>query len=372
MAVGIPAKKATFRFAQKFNGVVSVALGSDRLYVLYSSDEGAGKRFFKDFDLIHYDGVESNVPSYLNREAEARWRPMFFEGDLLYVYGDEPELIDVSQWQSKYNEYQGRANPNWALDGRFAYDGTRIYRAFGWNDYTKGLDIVESNKVVDNADIDIQYFMPSSDSLIYGVRLSTPTFCVYSLSEKTVKLEVPLQQFEFANGEPKAAVSRVGDRLYVLAGNHVLVIDLNTFTVAADFPYFNSDFMQALLAGLKYRNLAFPQFISASRETLVLSNTGSIGYVVCLSTNGGQVLWARKSNWEMCAADTDGDLVFGLEERRPRAWDKYTGEEVWQASAGTIASNIDVKGKWLVFHQPAGDIQCFTWKKPYVSAHRPS
>lgn len=109
MAVGIPAKKATFRFAQKFNGVVSVALGSDRLYVLYSSDEGAGKRFFKDFDLSHYDGVERDVPSYLNREAEARWRPMFLEGDLLYVYGDQPELIDVSQWQPKYSEYQGQA-----------------------------------------------------------------------------------------------------------------------------------------------------------------------------------------------------------------------------------------------------------------------
>ena len=43
---GIPAKKATFRLVQKFNGVVSAALGNDRLYVLYSSKDGSGKRFF--------------------------------------------------------------------------------------------------------------------------------------------------------------------------------------------------------------------------------------------------------------------------------------------------------------------------------------
>lgn len=372
MAVGIPAKKATFRFVQKFNGVVSTALGDDRLYVLYSSKEGNGKRFFKDFDLNHYAGNEDDIPERMVQVAEARWRPIFLQDDLIYVYGETPELIDVNQWKSRYSEYESRANPDWALDGRFAYDGEHIYRAFGWNDYTHGLDIVQDGKVVDHADIDVQYFLPSADGLIYGVRLSAPTFCVYSLSEKAVKLEVSLARYEFANDSPEATVSRCGDRLYVLVGNHVLVIDLTTFSVVAEFAYFNSDFMQTLLAGLKYKNLAFPLFISASQDTLMLSGADSVGYVLCLSTANGAALWGRTSNGEMLAASTDGDLVFGLEDRRPRAWDKYSGEEVWQASAGTIASTIDVRGNWLVFHQPAGDIQCFTWKKPYSSPHRPS
>jgi len=54
MAVGIPAKKAKFRFAQKFDGVVSIALGNGQLYVQYGSDEG--KRYFKVFDLQQFTG----------------------------------------------------------------------------------------------------------------------------------------------------------------------------------------------------------------------------------------------------------------------------------------------------------------------------
>lgn len=369
MAVGIPAKKAIFRFAKKFDGVVSVALRNDHLYVQYGAD--TGKRYFKDFDLQHYSGDEENEPALLAQEAESSWRPMFLKVNMLHVYGEQPELIDVSQWQRIYSEYEETANSDWATDGRFAYHNKLIYRAFGWNEYTQGLDIVRDGKVIDHADIDIQYFMPCDDGLIYGVRLSSLTFCVYSLVEKAVKLEVPLAHYEFAN-EPKASVSRYGDRLYVLAGSHVLTIDLETFSVIAEFAYFNTEFIQTLLAGLKYRNAAVPHYISASSDTLIISNVGHIGYVLCLSTADGSALWARKSNYEMRGVNTQGDLVFGLEERRPRAWDKYTGEEVWQASAGTIASTIDVSDNWVVYHQPAGDIQCFTWKKPYVSPHRSS
>lgn len=369
MAVGIPAKKATFRFAKKFDGIVSVALRNNHLYVQYGAD--TGKRYFKDFDLRHYSGDEENEPALLAQEAESSWRPMFLKGNMLHVYGEQPELIDVSQWQRIYSEYEETANSDWATDGRFAYHNKLIYRAFGWNDYTQGLDIVRDGKVIDHVDIDIQYFMPCDDGLVYGVRLSSPTFCVYSLVEKALKLEVPLALYEFAN-EPKASVSRCGDRLYVLAGSHVLTIDLETFSVISEFAYFNTDFMQTLLAGLKYRNTAIPHYISASNDTLVISNVGHIGYILCLSAVDGSVLWGRKSNYEMRGISTKGDLVFGLEERRPRAWDKYTGEEVWRASAGTIASTIDVSDNWLVYHQPAGDIQCFTWKKPYVSPHRSS
>ncbi|GLX14130.1 hypothetical protein Pstr01_23690 [Pseudomonas straminea] len=370
MAVGIPAKKATFRFAQKFNGVVSTAIGGDQLYVLYSSKGTEGERYFKAFDLPRYNGLEDNVPARLRRKAEPHWRPMFLESGLLYVFGESPELIDVADWQPRYSEHESVANPEWATDGRFAYDGKRIYRAFGWNDYSRGLDIVENGKVVDHVDIDIQYFMPAADGLIYGVRLSAPVFCVYSLTEKTVKLEIPLGCFEFAPGVTLAPTSRDGDTLYVLAGDHVLVIDLTSFTLVGEFAYFNTAFMQTLVAGMKYKNQAFPRYISAHGGTALLSNVNSSGFVLCLSTVDGTQLWARKSNDEILAANTDGDLVFGLEERRPRAWDKYTGEEVWQASAGTIANTIEVSGDWVVYHQPAGDIQCFTWKKPYSSPHR--
>lgn len=368
MTAGIPAKKAVFRFAYKFEGVVSVALGNDQLYVQYGAKDG--KHYFKAFDLQHFSGAEDDEPAQLVREKEAQWRPMFLVGNLLHVYGETPELIDVIQWQSLYSEYNELANPNWSSDGRFVYDDGQIYRAYGWNDYSQGLDVVKDGSVVGHVDIDIQYFMPCADGLIYGVRLSSPVFCVYSVSEQAIKLEVPLERYEFPSDTPQAAVSRCGDTLYVLTGSYVLVIDLKGFSVVAEFAYFNSDFMQELLAGLKYRNLAFPHLISASKDTLVLSNAGSVGFVLCLSTADGSLLWGRKSNWEMLAIDTNGDLVFGLEERRPRAWDKYTGEEVWQASAGTIANTIEVSKSWVVYHQLSGDIQCFHWKKPYISPHR--
>ncbi|NMY42813.1 hypothetical protein HBN76_15935 [Pseudomonas sp. WS 5013] len=370
MAVGIPAKQATFRLAQKFDGVVSVAVGGDHLYVQYGADVGG--RYFKDFYLQCYSGDEAGEPARLAREVEAQWRPMFLKDGLLHVYGETPELIDVAKWQVLYSEYDSMANPQWEMDGRFVYANGRIYRAFGWNDYSQGLDVVEDGKVIDHIDIDIQYFMPSDDGLIYGVRLSVPVFCVYSLTEKTVKLEVPLERFEFPSGALQAASSRCGNNLYVLAGSYVLVIDLTSFTVVKEFSYFNTEFMKTLLGGFKHRNLAFPRYISAAGDTVLLSNVNSRGFVLCLSTVNGSQFWGRKSNDEMRAVNTHGDLVFGLENRRPRAWDKYTGEEVWQASAGTIANTIDVSDNWVVYHQPAGDVQCFTWKKPYSSPHRPS
>ncbi len=369
MAVGIPAHKAKFRFAQKFDGVVSVALADDRLYVQYGDRKG--KRYFKVFDLQHFSGAEDDEPELLVRDAEAQWRPMFLVGNLLHVYGKVPELIDVVQWQLLYSEYDGLANPGWSRDGRFVCDDGKIYRSYGWNDYGQGLDVVKGGVVVGHVDVDVQYFMPCSDGLIYGVRLSSPVFCIYSVSEMTVKLEVSLERYEFPGSTPRTVVSRFGDTLYVLAGSHVLVIDLKTFSVDAEFSYLTSDFMQVLLAGLKYKDIAFPHAISASEDTLVLSSSGSIGLVLCLSTVDGSLLWGRKSNWSMLAANTDGDLVFGLEERRPRAWDKYTGEEVWQASVGVVANTIQVGDNWVVYHPLSGDIQCFNWKKPYVSPYRP-
>lgn len=369
MTVGIPGKKAVFRFAKKFEGVVSAALGNDQLYVQYGSDEG--NRYFKVFDLQRFSGDENDEPALLVREAEAQWRPMFLIDNLLHIYGEEPELIDVIRWQVLYSEYNGIANPCWESCGRFVYHGARIYRTYDWNDYSQGLDIVEGGKVIDHADIDIQYFMPCTNGLIYGLRLSSSFFCIYSVTEKAIKLEVSLEHCAFPNNTPKTSVSLCGDTLYVLAGDHVFVVDLKTFAIVANFSYFNNEFIQNLLIGLIYKDLSFPHYISASGDTVVLSNSGSIGYVLCLSAADGSLIWGRKSNWQMLAANTDGDLIFGLEERRPRAWDKFTGEEVWKASAGTIANTIEVSKNWVVFHQSSGDIQCFNWKKPYISPHRP-
>ena len=93
---------------------------------------------------------------------------------------------------------------------------------------------------------------------------------------------------------------------------------------------------------------------------------------VTVSEADMKLAWLVHSRSKVTVANTEGDLLFGIEDARPKAWDKFTGEEIWQASAGTMARGIELGDNWVVYTHPSGDLQCFKWKKPYLSPHRPS
>ena len=67
-----------------------------------------------------------------------------------------------------------------------------------------------------------------------------------------------------------------------------------------------------------------------------------------------------------------GDVIFGIEDCRPTARDVYSGDKIWEGSASFIANKIQIGDGWVVYWQFSGQIQCFDWKKPYISPHRPS
>jgi outer membrane protein assembly factor BamB len=64
-----------------------------------------------------------------------------------------------------------------------------------------------------------------------------------------------------------------------------------------------------------------------------------------------------------------GDLIFGIKEESVLvAWDRYTGEEVWQAEDTMGAAyHVMAAGNKVVYSSTTGELRCYEWNKPYTS-----
>ncbi len=374
MTVGIPAKKPVFCLARDYEGVVSCVLNESSLYVLYSSRTSEGEGFVRAFNLDEFDGREDLLPKLCVRSKDSVWRDCFYLDGHLYVYGKRPELIDVSSFEAVYSEHVGKASADWSDAGRFFFNQGRIFRNFDTTEFSKGLDIVENCNVVGHMDLDVEFNGPFPDDLVYGFSQIRSSFCIYSLASNALVLEIGIDKYRVANLPIKKSISRSGSKLYVLVGCSVLLIDLELNVLISEFNYFDTDFFKEVISERGVSHPVLPYRISACEGGAVITNASSDGLIMYLGWNGVSLslLWARKAASAIYAENTAGDLIYGIEARKPRAWDKFTGVEVWQASVGTTGNTINIGGSWVVYSQMSGDIQCFAWKKPYLSPHRPS
>ena len=222
--------------------------------------------------------------------------------------------------------------------------------------------------------LDLEFDRPFADQYFYGFSVSREVFCVYSLDTQTILLELDLEPYRIDQLPIDKQVVRCGNRLFVLAGSSVLLIDLELNRLVAEFNHVEQEAFQALRsAGYIYSN-AYAYKISVAHDGFVLSHASSPSFMMYVTVCGTDMrfAWISHSRSEVTVINTEGDLLFGIEDARAKAWDKFTGEEIWQASAGTMASGIELGDNWVVYTHPSGDLQCFRWKKPYLSPHRPS
>ena len=350
---------------------------NDSLYVLYTSSANGGTSFLREFNLNEFDGKESEVPKVYALEGLTSIRPFFCANNLLYMSGMRPEILDLATKEVLYSEFVSRANPEWSDSGFvFTYRGA-IYRTMIWNDRSKGLDVVRNYQVVAHLPLDIDFYHPPTDHYFYGFGTARDVFSVYSLETNTLLLELDLAPYCIGGWPLKKHVDRHGDRLFVLAGNSVLLIDLgpNAAVLAGQLNYVQQPAFQALLSNEHITGNSYAYKISAASDGFAIFNARSrsfMMYVTVSAVGEMESAWVVHTQREITALNTEGDLVFGIEDARPKAWDKFTGEQIWQASAGGMANSIHVGDQWVVFTHPAGDLQCFRWKKPYLSPHRPS
>lgn len=351
---------------------------NDSLYVLYSlKSEQAGTNFLREFPLNEFDGKEAEVPTIYALQGLTSFRPFFCANNQLYMSGTRPEILDLTTKEMLYSEFVSRANPEWSDFGFVFTYGGAVYRTVVWNDRSKGLDVIRDYRVVAHLPLDIDFYHPPTDHYFYGFGTAREVFSVYSLETNTLLLELDLAPYRIGEWPLKKHVDRDGNRLFVLAGNSVLLIDLepNAAVVVGQLNYVQQPAFQALLSNEHITGNSYAYKISAARDGFAIFNARSRSFMMYVTVSAAgdmKYAWVVHTRREITAINTEGDLVFGIDDARPKAWDKFTGEQVWEASAGTIANGIHLGDHWVVFTHPSGDLQCFRWKKPYISPHRPN
>lgn len=381
VSVGLPLKKAVHRLASEDGEYVSATMRSDSLYVLYQPSADEGINFLREFKLNEFDGEEDDVQQIYALKATTSYRSLFCAGNRLYMTGQRPEILDLATNEVLYSEYVARANPEWSDFGLVFSHGGAVYRSVVWNDASKGLDVVREYQFVGHLALDIAFGYPPTDQYFYGFGTARDVFRVYCLETQAMLLELDLAPYRIGEWPLKKHVDRAGNRLFVLAGNTVLLVDLGpnttapTAVVVNQLNYVEEPVLQGLLASGHLSGNDYAYKISAARDGFAIFNARSRSFMmyVAISETGDKMrpVWVEHTRREITAINTEGDLLFGIEDYRPKAWDKFNGDQVWQASAGTMANAIQLGDHWVVFTHPSGDLQCFRWKKPYLSPHRP-
>ena len=63
-----------------------------------------------------------------------------------------------------------------------------------------------------------------------------------------------------------------------------------------------------------------------------------------------------------------GDLIFGVVNAYDLvAWDRYTGEQVWQADGKYDGYGVKASGNKVFFNSLQGTIRCYEWDEVYKS-----
>lgn len=378
MKTGVPIRKCRHHLAGSFDGMLSCVLDGSVLYLLYSCGEIEAEgvsSFIKKIELNACDGDESRVDRLcIRHHAEAGWRLIFLDERNLVVHGDHPEVIALHDLRPIYAEDARRLCAQWQPEGRVFFYKGKVHRTFGFNAPECGVDIidVQVGEVVEHLEVDVGFFKPPRNGVLFGKK-ANGNFAVYSLEVKSYLFELSCDGYQFMSSSKLVSAVHVDDRIYALLGDTVVVLDLKSRCVVREINYMKFPMVQEFIETYATQeNDAYASGISATADGVVLWAGTSGGYVLYLDVSREDAfLWMKTSHYAMTAVNPEGDIVFGIEERRPKAWDKYTGEQIWEATAGTIANTIHVGDQWLVYSQPAGHIQCFHWKKPYTSPHRP-
>jgi len=98
----------------------------------------------------------------------------------------------------------------------------------------------------------------------------------------------------------------------------------------------------------------------------------STGWLQAHDIHTGEPLWKIEveEGMEFCIC---GDLIFGVEDSWPVAWDRYDGRKVWQADEALVSAYFVMSGgNRVVYSSTLGEIRCFQWEENYISPARPS
>ncbi len=370
----IPSRKAHFAFATDFPGMAACCLVDQSLNVLYFCNEDAvlgGSSFLKRFDLSSYTGNEWAEPNRLSRDTMKNRSCLLDRcGEVLAIYGEAPELVKLDSSEVIYAERTGCGQQDWDDYSWVQYWNGKAYRGVSF--YGEGVDVIslaEGQAVLGRLDIDIEFNDQWHGQYFAGLR-NSGRIAVYAVDEERYVFDVPAEHYVFRD-DPAVLGGVAFDRgrVFFIAGDTLLVGDIESGSILFEIKYLVSEKMQAFLQEFSYdgRNAYATQMV-VQGDKVFLSSSILKGYILCIDLQVQDVIWLRGYQHRVKGLVTKGDLVYGAAALIPTAWDIHTGEQVWAAEGGIDAVSAQISDQWLIFSGSAGDTKCFKLETPYQSS----
>ncbi len=274
-----------------------------------------------------------------------------------------------------YSEAESQLANDWNPFGWLNLWDGKIYRGVDYTAPEKGVDIIDpvSRCILQRIGLDIPLVNVHGE-FVSGLRQSGD-LAIYSLPEQRYIYQAPLKGYRFASLEYRVAASVcVGGLAYVLAGDTLILIDLVQGKIVREINYLMLPALQAHIqtSRLRYEH-ACASGISVCGSIITVTLSSVWGYILCLDlSREDPYLWFWSEGRDVTALNCPGDLVYGLSNTVPMAWDKYSGEVVWNTAKPTNANRIQIGAQWVVFSQLSGYLKLFRWQKPYISPHHPA
>ena len=380
MQVGLPRKKRHFDLLnrQDINGFAYLEQTKLYLSIWDYSNIDNPRNHLKIIDLNTFDGNEDSEPVLIDNAQEG-FRALPTD-KFIYLLASEARgcIIDKKTFKQLFADCNELAQ-GWVKSSGEIYND-KFYRWVDNKEHQK-IEIIDisSKKIIGSIECDIQsgQLVPGRifiDDLIIGTR-PNGNFAIFSIKDNQYVYELDSEQYFdcIPSRDIKFAYSE--NQIALACNGIVVMIDIENLEVTHHIHCLQHQSIQEAINQYNSNELKLPiNDISFAENRIVVSGGRRISYVMCLDLTNktAPIQWVSIGFKDNHTAYVGGDLIFGIYKSRPVAWDVFSGEMVWQASAGTITSRIQIGDGWLVYSQAGGYIQCFKWNKPYISPHRPS
>lgn len=375
MSGGIPNKKFEFRLAEKNCDYARCLLSGSDLYVWYEKiADGGVVGCIKKFSLERFSG-EGHIDYDFSHVFNACSYLSDF-GRVFSIRGGCNAVLNKEDASFLYAESDTELSANgWATYGSNFVSKDFYYRHINiLGDRSKGYDAVdiEDGKVVGHVDLDIECPTIFKDDICVGFRASG-FFAGYSISQQQYVFEVDTLKEHYNCDARQVRAAYAEGTAAILCGNTVILVDVERQCVIKEINYTgNSSVLEvAASSGLDQSRLIASDIDFDGAYILLVCGTPLRRCMVLLDAFSEGCLWATDQG-EINVAQMHGDIIYGSMDKRPTAWDRYSGAKVWEASVRLPCYEIQVGSNWLIYYQEGGHIACYRWKKPYISPHRPA
>lgn len=363
MVIAIPEKDVKFELMTEEDVYGGCYLDGKSLYVLYQRNAREQSFLYelKKYDLETFNGDEAGCKPIFSGKNLNTATVVESDGKLI-LKGGFNVILDkggeqlLSEWKDSIPE-------DWK-ETPYCFVQKEVYlRQIDQDAPTLGIDVYDLNKmaVVRKLDCDIKQPQLIGRGLIAGVRVSD-RFGVFSIDENSYQYHQDFEPLIKLNARQKVIFKSDNTRLVIAASSLIFIICLKTYRLLHIYDCLKFSEVQEFLK----RNGSIESHfkisgISYHGGCIVAYGDSFCPYVMCIEDEPEvrPLRWLYSRSEEILAVYEGGDLVFGLENRVPVAWNIRNGDQIWRSNSRIVANKIQIGDGWAVYSQSTTTINCF-------------